>query len=193
MFEQAGALEAESSHDAAVMSKALSMAPLPKSNRLAIMTFTAGPSIVAMDRVVEAGWNLAPLSDNLRGKVRRIIGEKTPVDLQNPLDLTGPGFIPQTYGAVMEQVLNEDFDAYLFIWGINPLIRTPVVEWKILKDRHPDKSLVFVLIAHAEEGIPLLREMNRLGLCCYLTPEDGALALNTLLRRKTLKERQVMQ
>ncbi len=189
MFEQAGVIEVESSHDAAVVSKALSMVPLPKGNRLAIMTFTAGPSIVAMDRLVQAGWNLEPFTNDLLAKVRRIIGEKTPVDLQNPLDLTGPGFIPQTYSLVMEEILKEDFDAFLFIWGINPLIRTPIVEWKILKDRHPDKSIVFVLIAHAGEGLPLLREMNRLGICCYLTPEDGALALNALLRRRTFIER----
>jgi hypothetical protein len=116
-------------------------------------------------------------------RVRKIIGENTPVDLQNPLDLTGPGFVPNTYASVMEQVLQEDFDAYLFIWGINPLIRPPIMEWKAFRERYPEKSMIFVMIAHAEEGVPLLREMARLGLCGYLTPEDGALALNSLLKR----------
>ncbi len=188
MFEQSGTIEVQSTWEAAVISKALDMVPLPSGNRLCILTFTAGPSIVAMDILVEGGWVMPDFSEDVIKRVRAIIGEKTPVDLQNPMDLTGPGFIPQTYVAVMEEVLKEDFDAYLFVWNYNGLIRVPLLEWKNLSRKFPNKSMVFVVLANSQDGVPIIRTMAFDGLCGYLTPEDGAKALNGLLLRKRFIE-----
>ncbi|HAA04184.1 MAG TPA: hypothetical protein DCE18_12490, partial [Syntrophobacteraceae bacterium] len=43
MFKQAGAFEADSSWDAAISAKALSMVQPPRGTRLCALTFTAGP------------------------------------------------------------------------------------------------------------------------------------------------------
>jgi len=125
MFKQAGAFEAQSTFEAAVAAKALSMLQAPRGPRICALTFTAGPCIVAMDKLLEAGWELPDLSTEARGKIGSIIGEKTPVDLQNPVDMTGPGFVPQIYARVLDTLLQEDFDAYFIVWNYNPLIRKP--------------------------------------------------------------------
>ena len=88
MFKQAGAFEAESSWDAAVAAKALSMVRPPRGTRLCALTFTAGPCIVAMDKLVGNGWELPDLRPEAKSKIMAIIGEKTPVEIQNPVDLT---------------------------------------------------------------------------------------------------------
>ena len=182
MFRQAGILEAASSWEAAVMSKALSMLRPTAGNRLCALTFTAGPSIVAMDRLLASGWQLPDLSDRGKRQIRSIIGEKTPVDLQNPVDLTGPGFLPHTYANVLEALLLEPFDAYFLVWSYNPLIRVPIAELEDFQ-KATDKPFVLVLLAPAKEAWPYLQDLNARGICTYFTPEDAATALNALLAR----------
>ena len=182
MFRQAGILEATSSSDAAVMAKALSMLHPPTGNRLCILTFTAGPSIVAMDRLLAEGWELPDLSPSARGQIQSIIGEKTPVELQNPVDLTGPGFLPHPYARVLDVLLNEPFDAYLSVWSYNPFIRIPVAELEDFR-RSTNKPFVLVLLAPENEVRPYVQDLSARGICTYLTPEDGATALNAMLAR----------
>jgi acyl-CoA synthetase (NDP forming) len=182
MFRQAGILEAASSWETAVMAKALSMLRPPAGNRLCALTFTAGPTIVAMDRLLASGWKLPNLSDNAMRQIRSIIGEKTPVDLQNPVDLTGPGFLPHTYASVLDVLLLEPFDAYFLAWSYNPQIRIPIAELEHFR-KSTDKPFVLVLLAPLSEVRPYLQDLNARGICTYHTPEDGAAALNAILDR----------
>jgi acyl-CoA synthetase (NDP forming) len=182
MFRQAGILEAASAWEAAAMAKGLSMLQPPMGNRLCALTFTAGPSIVAMDRLLAYGWELPDLSQGAKGQIRSIIGEKTPVELQNPVDLTGPGFLPHPYARVLDVLLEEPFDAYLLVWSYNPLIRVPVAELEGFR-RSTNKPVVVVLLSSLNEGEPYMQALSARGICTYLTPEDGATALNALLAR----------
>jgi acyl-CoA synthetase (NDP forming) len=189
MFKQAGAVEVDSTWDAAVVSKAFSMLQRPVGRKLCALTFTAGPCIVAMDRLVTAGWELPALRAGVRDRIRSLIGEKTPVEIQNPVDLTGPGFLPTTYVPVLESVLREDFDAYFLVWNYNPLIRVPVVEMAELIRRNSQKPAVVVLLAHHKEAEPFMQRLAAAGVCTFLTPEDGATALNALLMRSNFLRR----
>ncbi len=188
MFKQANIVEVNSAWEAAVVSKAFSMLSLPKGNKMCAMTFTAGPSIVAMDRLLDAGWQFPDLSEETKDKIRSVIGEKTPVELQNPIDLTGPGFLPQNYSGVLEVLCDQPFDAFFLVWSFNALIRIPVPEIeqfsKALK-----KPVVLVLLANQYEAAPYLEEFSRRKVCCYLTPEDGALALGAILQRQRMLNR----
>jgi len=182
MFRQAGLIELDSTWDAAVAAKALSMLPPPKGNRLCALTFTAGPSIVAMDKLLSQGWELPDLSNAAKEKIRAIIGEKTAVEIQNPVDLTGPGFLPYTYSRVLEALLEEPYDAYFLVWNYNRLIRLPIPELEHLQ-RIAAKPMVHVLLANQYEAHTHLDECAAKNICTYLTPEDGATALNALLAR----------
>jgi acetyltransferase len=190
MFRQAGAYEADSSWEAAVAAKALSMVRPPAGNRLCALTFTAGPCIVAMDKLVGSGWELPDLRPQIKTRISSIIGEKTPVAIQNPIDLTGPGFLPRNYVPVLDTVLREDFDAYLVLWNYNPMIRIPVVELEELSRRFADKSIVVVNLAAQGEASPISESLASRGVCAYLTPEDGATALNALLARHRFLKRE---
>ncbi|MHC1726893.1 MAG: CoA-binding protein [Syntrophobacteraceae bacterium] len=190
MFRQAGALEVSSCQDAAIAAKALSMAPAPAGNRLCALTFTAGPCIVAMDKLVDYGWELPELDLESRKKILSIIGENTPVEIQNPVDLTGPGFIPKNYISVLETVLRDDYDAYLLVWSFTPLIRMPAIELEMLIKKYAEKSVVLVVMGSPMETAPYVEKLASRGICVYATPEDGALALNALISRRRFLKRE---
>lgn len=194
MFKQAGALEARTSTEATVMAKALSMVRPPRGNRICALTFTAGPCIVAMDILVGNGWEMPDLSRDAKLKVKSIIGERTPVEIQNPIDLTGPGFVPENYLAVLETVLKEDFDAYLLVWGnYNPYVSMPVAEFEKVIKKFPDKTVIISLMGDLLYFASTLSGLTSAGLCAYLNPEDGATALNALLARSHFLKREEMQ
>ncbi len=188
MFWQAGLVEVHSTWEAAVAAKALSMLQLPHGNRLCALTFTAGPSIVAMDKLIGQGWEFPDLSVATKEKIRTIIGEKTAVEIQNPVDLTGPGFLPHTYSRVLHTLMEEDYDAYFLVWNFNRLIRLPIPEIEQLQ-RTVTKPMVLVLLANQFEAQSYLEECAAKGICAYLTPEDGAMALNALLTRRQILDR----
>jgi acyl-CoA synthetase (NDP forming) len=146
-----------------------------------------------MDILVGSGWELPDLSRDARAKVKSIIGEKTPVEIQNPIDLTGPGFVPENYLAVLETVLKEDFDAYLLVWGnYNPHISMPVAQFEKVIKKYPDKAVVLSLMGDLLNFAPTLADLTSAGLCAYLAPEDGATALNALLARRHFLKREEM-
>ena len=91
---------------------------------------------------------------------------------------------------VLETVLQEDFDAYLVVWNYNPLIRVPVVEFEELTKRYGDKTIVLVNLANQAEAAPFSATLAARGICTYLTPEDGATALNALLSRHLFLKRE---
>ena len=188
-FKQAGAIEVESSREAAVASKALCMVPPPEGNKLCILTFTAGPSIVAMDRLLTAGWELPGLSDGARSGIQSVIGANTPVEIQNPVDLTGPGFLPTVYSRVMDVLFEEPFDAYLLFWTYNAHIRVPAPELESAV-KALGKPVVVAFLGHHREAMPWIEDLYSRGICAYLTPEDAAAALNALLARSRFLARE---
>ncbi len=186
-FKQAGVLEASSPRELAIVLKALDMLPLPQGNRLCILTFTAGPSIVAMDKLLQYGWEVPPLREEARRQIYQIIGEKTPVDIDNPVDMTGPGFLPENYYPVARLLLREPFDVALFLWGYNRAIRVPVEELIMMK-REAKRPIVVVLLGVRSEIAEEIEMLQSAGIPVFVTPEDGALALGALLQRKRLVE-----
>jgi acyl-CoA synthetase (NDP forming) len=188
MLKQAGVFEVNSTWEAAVASKALGMLNPPAGNRLCALTFTAGPTIVAMDKLLSAGWQLPDISKDAKTGIMGIIGEKTPVAIQNPVDLTGPGFLPHTYGRVMYALADEPFDAYFLVWNYNPLIRVPVAELTKFGEM-TGKPFVVVFLAQQAEAAPYVRKLAERGICAFTTAEDGATALNALLFRRRVLDR----
>ncbi len=188
-FKQAGIIEAHSPREIVLIIKALYMLKPPVDNKICILTYTAGPSIVAMDLLIEKGWFISPLEKSLKESIYQIIGNKTPVDIGNPVDLTGPGFIPETFIPVADTLLKDsNFSCYLFIWSYNPNIRVPVAELINLKKRY-HKPFAFLLLGPREDLNNEREKLESKGIPVFFTPEDAAIALGGLLERgKFLKK-----
>jgi len=185
VFKQAGVVETSSPRELAIALKALDMLSLPEGDKLCVLTFTAGPSIVALDKLISYRWRLPQLKEEIKRKIYRIIGEGTPVDITNPVDMTGPGFLPEVYIPVARVLINEPFDAYLFIWSYNKNIRVPVEELISLRSQNP-KPIVMVLLGAKEEVSDEIKRLQEAKIPVFTTPEEGAFALKVLLERKRM-------
>jgi len=118
-FKQAGIIQVNSFRELLEIAKAFSYQPLPKGNRLGIITITGAGGIIAIDTAVECGLALAKLSMRTNEKLFKI----HPTLTGNPSDIgqmAGMGIPP--YKEVIEAILNdENVDCLLCtIWSFLP-------------------------------------------------------------------------
>jgi acetyltransferase len=104
-FRRAGVLWAETTEELFDWGRALAWQPLPKGNRVAILTNAGGPAILAVDALVEAGMQLAPLSASTKSFLRQRVLPAASVE--NPVDiLAGSG--PATYALCLDALLTDE-------------------------------------------------------------------------------------
>lgn len=101
--------------------KALTTAPPAGGRRVAVVTHTAGPGIVLVDRLAAGGAVFPPLSRETETAVREVMGETPPVVLKNPLDAAGLGLSPEVIGR-LTAVLAADtaYDLILVVFCLHP-------------------------------------------------------------------------
>ena len=112
-FRRAGVLWANTMEDLFDWGRALAWQPLPRGNRVAILTNAGGPAILAADALEEAGMRLAPLTPDTKAFLRRRVFAAASVE--NPVDvLAGAG--PATYAVCLDALLtDETVDAVVVI------------------------------------------------------------------------------
>lgn len=112
-FRRAGVLWANTMEDLFDWGRALAWQPLPKGNRVAILTNAGGPAILASDALEEHGMTLAPLTADTKAFLRRRVLPAASVE--NPVDiLAGAG--PATYALCLDALLtDETVDAVVVI------------------------------------------------------------------------------
>jgi acetyltransferase len=102
-FRRAGVLRAHTMEELFDWGRALAWQPLPENNRVAILTNSGGPGILACDALDAVGMRLAPLRDETKAYIEACPGSAS----VNPVDiLAGPG--PGTYALCMDALLSDD-------------------------------------------------------------------------------------
>jgi acetyl coenzyme A synthetase (ADP forming)-like protein len=103
-FRRAGVLRARTMEELFDWARAMAWQPLPQGNRVAILTNSGGPGILALDALEAAGMQLAPLTDETKAYLRKRVPPAASVN--NPVDiLAGPG--PGTYALCLDAVLSD--------------------------------------------------------------------------------------
>ncbi len=112
-FRRAGILRARSLEEMLDWARALAWQPLPKGNRVGVLTNAGGPGIMAVDALEAAGMRLAPLAPHTKTFLR----ERLPpaASVENPVDvLAGSG--PAMYALCLDALLaDETVDAVIVI------------------------------------------------------------------------------
>jgi len=103
-FRHCGVQQASTMEELFDWARALAWQPLPRGNRVAVLTNAGGPGILAVDALEEAGFELALLSSETQDHLRRHLPAASSVS--NPVDiLAGSG--PELYGGALEVILSD--------------------------------------------------------------------------------------
>ena len=103
-FTQVGAVRVDTSQEMLDLAKAFTRLPLPRGERVGIMTLGGGWGVLATDAVVQNGLKLARLDE----EVMRVCDVHLPPfwSRGNPVDLVGNIYI-ETHLAIMEALVGR--------------------------------------------------------------------------------------
>ena len=113
LFHQSGIYRAQTISHLFDYAIAFATQPLPKSNRVAIITNAGGPGIIATDITINVGLTLAKFSPDTTDVLRCTL--PTTANINNPVDVIGDAGVDR-YKAAFEAVLkDENVDGVIFI------------------------------------------------------------------------------
>jgi acetyl coenzyme A synthetase (ADP forming)-like protein len=122
MFRHAGIVRVNTMEELFSVAALLSNQPLPRGNRLAIVTNGGGPGIIAADAAERNGLRLQPISEGTAEKLRMVMKRK--VTLNNPLDTTAGASAGEFEGMLRILAGDKDNDAVLAIF-VPPIVADP--------------------------------------------------------------------
>src|SRR5437016_9348573 len=187
VFAQTGVLRAASIEELFDFAMAFSLQPLPRGNRVAIVSDAGGPAIMCVDELVAHGMRLADLAP----ATQAFMGTWAPPEasLRNPIDLTPQGSL-EDYRRALDAVLSDDgVDAAIAIYV--PPVRVDEVDiaravWQTAKDH--SKPVLCNFLGRSENS-PGFVELVSHGVPSYLFPESAARSLAAMYRYAQYRKR----
>jgi acetyl coenzyme A synthetase (ADP forming)-like protein len=185
MFRQAGVIEADNLTDAFDMAKALATQPLPRGNRVLVITDSGGMGIQAVDALDTHGLLVPELSESLQEILRK---QLPPLAVtRNPIDLTGSA-TDAMYKFVLDTVLPTSYVdmaliiALMQIPGLTINLGNYIVEAKRF-----NKPIVVVSFGGNEYVAKFESYLEDNGIPVYHAPHRAARALWALYEYAKIK------
>jgi acetyltransferase len=187
LLEQSGVIRVNTVEELFDLALGFSKNPLPRGNRLGILSNAGGPAIMATDTAVNLGLKVGELSEATRAALRRLLPPEATV--QNPVDMTAR-YGRDKYDACAQILLDDDgIDALLVVF-VPPMMIDPmgIVEGLgILREKF-DKPVLGVFMA-PEEFFRDLNEKHPGHMAVYMFPESAVRALAAMDRYRQWREK----
>jgi len=113
LFKQSGIIRVDSIDELFNFAVAFSQQPLPKSNRIAIVTNAGGPGIMATDTAIRHNLQIAPLTDVTKQKLRECLPPTASVN--NPVDVIGDATFERYQDAIRITLEDDNVDGAIVI------------------------------------------------------------------------------
>jgi acetyltransferase len=186
LLEQSGVIRVNTVEELFDLTLGFSKNPLPRGNRLGILTNAGGPAIMATDTAVSLGLRLAELSQRTREALRRLLPPEAIV--QNPVDMTGKS--DRTRYDPCAQILLEDegVDSLLVVFVPPMMIDAMDIVEGLEALRNKFDKPVFGVFMAPDEFFQELNEKHPGHMAIYLFPESAVHALAALDRYRQWRE-----
>ena len=182
-FEQAGIIMVDSSTELLDIAKALSLCPLPKGNRVAVLSGQAGPGIIMSDICEQHGLVLAHFSAKTTERVHQLL---PPLAMRsNPIDMGPAWYDWETIRKVIEVVLADDGIDGLVLYAAYASANRPLLKEiaGLLKSQACGKPIISCFPSPAGVWAEEKGEFEESGVVLYPTPERAARAMVGLVKR----------
>lgn len=139
--------------------KVFSTCPIPKGNRVAIVTNSGGPGIMATDAICEYGLEMAKIPEATKDKLRSFLPSTASV--KNPIDMIASASMEQYTETIKTVINDENVDMVMVIFlpliGQKDIdIAKAVME---IKAQYPQKPIIGVFIT-TQDFFSKVADMN---------------------------------
>ncbi len=187
LLAQSGVIREYSLKNLFATAKVFATCPIPKGDRVAIITNSGGPGIMATDAVCEYGMQMAKITDETKEKLRSFLPSAASV--KNPIDMIASAPI-EHYMQTLETVIADDnvdmiMVIYLPFLGLKDIdVAKAVME---IKAKNPSKPIIGVFMTKSE-FFTKLSDMN-VNMPFFMYAEEAADGFNRLNQQRKWMER----
>jgi acetate---CoA ligase (ADP-forming) len=177
-FKRAGVIRADTFESLFDFASALAMQPIPKGDRVAIITNAGGPGIMAADAVEHSGMTVASLHPDITDSLR----EKLPAaaSVGNPIDVLGDAD-PERYAmAVAAAQADSSVDAVIVILTPQAMTKPAETARAIAAAARGEKPVLASFMGGADV-LPGREELVAANLPDYPSPERAVAALKAMV------------
>ncbi len=192
IFEKTGILSFTNEEEMCQAAKAFSTQPIPKGNRVGIITNTGGPAVIATDELVNAGMQIPELSEKAIQTLQQTLLPEASIG--NPVDVvaTGGGI---HFRSALDVMMNEEqIDSVFINFVTAPFTDTNEVARNIVEVNQQHKKPIvcnFMTNMSLERFQETAKILKDGGVPCYSFPTTAAKALGALYKYHLVQNRQI--
>ncbi|MGI0091710.1 MAG: acetate--CoA ligase family protein [Nitrososphaerales archaeon] len=178
---QYGVIRAEELNDTFEIAKAVSMQPLPRGSRVAVISGSGAANVILADELAKRGLEVPILSSALQKEILDLLPLASPV---NPVDLSANIMnFPDLLGKTVEKIVSSsEIDAAMVVIpGRSPRLGQIYAEG-VLNSQRFGKTIIVVWLTSASNVIPPIKFLQDQGVPVYFGIETGARVLFALIQ-----------
>ena len=188
LFKQAGVIRTDTLEELFDIASLLSNQPLPKGNRVGIVTNAGGPGILCADACEARGLEIPVLTEHSREELKSLLAAGASV--VNPVDMIASASAEQYRETIRIVAADDNIDALIVIFT-PPLVTraedvAQVISGEIQKLDGKKPVLAVFLSA---SGVPEELKRATVKVPCYRFPETAAIALSRAARYQEWRSR----
>jgi len=187
LFEQSGVIRADTIGDLFRMAKVFSSGVRLDGPRLAILTNSGGPGIVAADAAVRQHLELPAPSGPLRSVLER--GLSPSASVGNPVDLTADGGAPQYRESLGRLLRDPAYDGALVIATPTGTLTGEAAAHAILAGRGRSRKAVAACLFGLTDLSREVSDLEAHGVPTFTFPEEAVQGLGSLARYRAWSTR----
>lgn len=187
LLNQSGVIREYSLKNLFATAKVFANCPIPKGDRVAIITNSGGPGIMATDAVCEYGMQMAKITDETKDKLRSFLPSAASV--KNPIDMIASAPIEHYKETLKTVIADDNVDMIMVIYlpflGLKDIdVAKAVME---IKAEYPQKPVIGVFMTKSE-FFTALSDMN-VNMPFFMYAEEAADGFNRLNQQRKWMER----
>jgi acetyltransferase len=187
LLYQCGVMRVSTIEEMMDVARALATNPIPRGDRLCILSNAGGPAILATDAAVNECLRMAALSDGSRRKLASFLPEES--STRNPVDMISSAG-PKEYEKALECILDDDGVDMVIVIFVPPILIEPKeVITRVAKVSHRHKKPVYCVLMAEDRFYEEIPKEIEDAPPLYRFPEDTVRALSTINRYRYWCER----
>ncbi len=186
IFKKSGILSFTNQEDLCHAAVAFASQPVPKGNKVGIITNTGGPSVIAIDELVSCGLEIPPLSDKAANELKGTMLESA--SIHNPLDVVATAGASHFKSALDVFMKEEQFDSIYVNFVTPPFVDCESVARELAAfSKTRVKPIVCNYMTNKKRWESTTKILKDGDIPCFDFAETAAKALSALVRYQRIK------
>ena len=181
IFEKAGILTFPDEESLCQAAGVFTAQPIPRGNRVGVITNAAGPMVIASDFLSNGGLQIPQLSKKSEAILRETLHKE--VTVRNPIDVLATG-TPEHFRTALDVLMEDDGIDSIFISLATPFFVDNINVARQIAEVNQKKTKPIVVALQTERAVfaEPVRILKEGGVSCYDFPSSASKALITLTR-----------